>query len=86
MLTSAWTTKLTLTKSKIASVIENGAHCAPFFCLSFPHFLPSVFRRKKRAQHAEPIGIDRYGYFLIHRTDRCTLERALIRFLRGYRR
>ncbi|AWL66791.1 TPA: hypothetical protein JD344_13445 [Serratia marcescens] len=35
-LTSVWTTKLTLTKSKIALVIENGAHCAPFFfaCLS----------------------------------------------------
>ncbi|PNK89263.1 hypothetical protein CEQ31_005880 [Serratia odorifera] len=31
MLTSVWTTKLTLTKSKLASVIKNGAHCAPFF-------------------------------------------------------
>ncbi|AWC80197.1 hypothetical protein FOT63_20810 [Serratia ureilytica] len=39
-LTSVWTTKLTLTKSKIALVIENGAHCAPFFLpvcrLGFP--------------------------------------------------
>ncbi|QHA89672.1 hypothetical protein FO014_23275 [Serratia rhizosphaerae] len=31
MLTSVWTTKLILTKSKRVSVTENGALCAPFF-------------------------------------------------------
>ncbi|PNU34024.1 hypothetical protein C3R43_06790 [Serratia marcescens] len=47
-LTSVWTTKLTLTKSKIALVIENGAHCAPFFFVCSPArgFLHG--RQKKR--------------------------------------
>ncbi|RJF57838.1 hypothetical protein D4100_03425 [Serratia inhibens] len=46
MLTSAWTTKLTLTKSKIASVIENGAQCAPFFLFATPPFSPRSRRKK----------------------------------------
>lgn len=41
-------------KSKLALVIENGAHCAPFFCLLIG---PGVLLRqaKKEAQHADPL-------------------------------
>ncbi|TPW52974.1 hypothetical protein FKD06_05915 [Serratia sp. SRS-8-S-2018] len=47
-LTSVWTTKLTLTKSKIALVIENGAHCAPFFFVCSPARGVPARQAKKR--------------------------------------
>ncbi|PNU32066.1 hypothetical protein C2M07_08140 [Serratia marcescens] len=47
-LTSVWTTKLTLTKSKIALVIENGAHCAPFFFVCPSPWVFPARQAKKR--------------------------------------
>ncbi|NTX78524.1 hypothetical protein FCL49_03870 [Serratia proteamaculans] len=55
MLTSVWTTKHTLTKSKIASVIENGAQCAPFFLsANFPSCSPLPSGEKKGLSTLNP--------------------------------
>jgi hypothetical protein len=57
VLTSVWTTKHTLTKSKIASVIENGAQCAPFFLSANPPSVPLPPGEKKGLSTLNPSGL-----------------------------